>query len=79
MPNGYKNGIIRGYKVQYTEIKQNSSTVTDDIEPRERSLSITGLRKFTLYNITVLAYTSKGDGVSYSTVIMTDQDGMSSK
>lgn len=76
VPNGYKNGIIRGYKTQYTEMMDNGSVETEHLEPWTRSLSITGLKKFTLYNITVLAYTSKGDGVSYSEVIMTNQDGM---
>ena len=76
MPNAYKNGIIRGYKVHYTEMNENGSSETEDIQPWKRSLSITGLKKFTLYNITVLAYTSKGDGVSSSKVLMTDQDGM---
>lgn len=76
VPNGYKNGIIMGYKIQYTEMMDNGSVETEDLEPWKRSLSITGLKKFTLYNITVLAYTSKGDGVSYNKVIMTNQDGM---
>lgn len=79
VPNGYKNGIIRGYKVQYTEMADNGSAEIEDLGPWKRSLSITGLKKFTLYNITVLAYTSKGDGVPYSKVIMTDQDGMFAK
>ena len=76
VPNGYKNGIIRGYKVKYKEMKENSFPEIEDLEPWERSLRITGLRKFTLYNITVLAYTSKGDGVSSNKVLKTDQDGM---
>ena len=77
VPNGYKNGIIRGYKVHYTELQQNAPTGTENTPPFERSLSITGLKKFTQYNVTVLAYTSKGDGVTTSTIMMTDQDGMS--
>ena len=77
--NGYKNGIIRGYKVQYTEMMDNGSAEIEDLEPWKQSLSISGLKKFTLYNITVLAYTSKGDGVSSNKVIMTDQDGMFAK
>lgn len=76
VPNGYKNGIIRGYKIQYAEMMDNGSVETEDLEPWKRSLSITGLKKFTLYNITVLSYTTKGDGASYSKVIMTNQDGM---
>lgn len=76
VPNAYKNGIIRGYKGQYTEMNANGSSETEDLQPWKRSLSITGLKKFTLYNITVVAYTSKGDGVSCIKVLMTDQDGM---
>lgn len=54
----------------------NGPSETEDLQPWKRSLSITGLKKFTLYNITVVAYTSKGDGVSSRKVFRTDQDGM---
>ena len=76
MPDGYKNGIIRGYKVHYTEMNENGSTVTENLPSGQRRLSMTGLKKFTSYNVTMLAYTSKGDGVVTSKVLMTDQDGM---
>ena len=77
VPDPYKNGIIEGYKVHYMEIDGNGSAVTEDFPPSQRSLSIEGLKKFTLYNVTVLAYTSKGDGVVTWKVLMTDQDGKS--
>ena len=77
VPDAYKNGIILGYKVHYTEINGNGSSVTENLPPSQQSLNIKGLKKFTLYNVTVLAYTSKGDGVVSVKVLMTDQDGKS--
>ena len=76
VPDAHKNGIIRGCKVRYTEITENGSSVIKDLPAEQRSLRIVGLNKYTLYNITVLAYTSKGDGNLASKVLMTDQDGM---
>lgn len=76
VPDAYKNGIIRGYKVHYTEMKENGLSVAKNLSFEERSLSVTGLKKYTLYNVTLLAYTSKGDGVIATKVLRTDQDGM---
>ena len=76
VPDAYKNGIIRGYKVFYIEVK-NGSSVTGNLPPGQRWLRIDGLRKYTLYNVTMLAYTVKGDGVVTSKELKTDQDGMS--
>lgn len=79
MPDAYRNGVIRGYKVYYLEANSNGSSLTEDVPSGKQSLSITGLKKFTLYNVTVLAYTSKGDGAITSEELMTDQDGMPAK
>ena len=79
VPDAYRNGVIRGYKVYYLEANSNGSSLTEDVPSGQQSLSITGLKKFTLYNVTVLAYTSKGDGAITSEVLMTDQDGMPAK
>ena len=76
VPDAYKNGIIRGYKVFYIEVK-NGSSVTENLPPGQRWLRIDGLRKYTLYNVTMLAYTVRGDGVVTSKELKTDQDGMS--
>ncbi|CAH3198822.1 unnamed protein product, partial [Porites evermanni] len=73
VPDAYKNGIIRGYKVYYIEVK-NGSSVTENLPSGQRWLRIDGLRKYTLYNVTVLAYTVKGDGVVTSKEHKTDQD-----
>ena len=76
VPDAYKNGIIRGYKVHYIEVTDGSS-FTRNLLPRQLWLRIDGLRKYTLYNVTVLAYTVKGDGIVTSKELKTDQDGMS--
>ncbi|XP_076305612.1 sidekick cell adhesion molecule isoform X1 [Tachypleus tridentatus] len=61
VPKPHQNGIIEGYKVyygsrsvpfQYKTIEKNNTFTT----------TLTQLRKYTLYNIQVLAYTRVGDG-----------------
>ena len=77
VPEAYKNGIIQGFRISYAEANGNSQSVIKDVSPEERWISITGLKKFTLYNITILAFTRKGSGISSSKIRMTEQDGMS--
>ncbi|XP_032667405.1 protein sidekick isoform X2 [Odontomachus brunneus] len=84
-PNPQKiNGINQGYKLQawaggnLTEAnKYKSMTVPPSLlDPLlEQSAIITGLRKYTLYNITVLCFTDPGDGERSSPVeIRTRED-----
>ena len=77
VPDAYKNGIIQGFRISYAEANGNSQPVIKEVSPEERWISITGLKKFTLYNITILAFTRKGSGVTSSKIRMTEQDGMS--
>ena len=77
VPDACKNGIIQGFRISYAEANGNSQSVIKEVSPEERWISITGLKKFTLYNITLLAFTRKGSGVSSSKIRMTEQDGMS--
>ena len=77
VPDAYKNGIIQGFRISYAEANGNSQSVIKEVSPEERWISITGLKKFTLYNITILAFTRKGSGVSSSKIRKTDQDGKS--
>lgn len=85
-PNPQKiNGINQGYKLQawfggnFTEATEyKSMTVPPSLfDPlAEQSAIMTGLRKYTLYNITVLCFTDPGDGErSLPVEIRTCEDG----
>lgn len=69
VPSRHRNGIIRGYKIQYQVAKQNSSvhykSVEDDVT---RQVILNDLKPFTLYQFEVSAFTSVGDGVASSNV-----------
>ncbi|XP_060519429.1 cell adhesion molecule Dscam2 isoform X3 [Cylas formicarius] len=70
------NGIIQGYKVTYHSVGEwydNDDQQTKIINQLRTTIS--GLRKFTNYSITVLAYTGSGDGVRSSPVYcQTEED-----
>ncbi|XP_063908088.1 cell adhesion molecule Dscam1 isoform X3 [Zophobas morio] len=75
LPEG-RNGIIQGYKVTYHsagEWLDNDDQQTKIISQLRTTIS--GLRKYTNYSMTVLAFTSSGDGVrSEPTYCQTEED-----
>ncbi|WAR22990.1 LAR-like protein [Mya arenaria] len=64
-----RNGIIRGYYVYYTVIDDNGDPIrgqeqlVDTVDGNKNEMVITGLRPATRYQVSVAAYTRKGDGV----------------
>ena len=75
VPHGFVHGILLGYHVLYREATgvRNYSVVSTSATVKVKELQ--GLEKFTIYEITVLAFTRIGNGVN-STVIFvsTDED-----
>ncbi|XP_066154117.1 cell adhesion molecule Dscam1 isoform X2 [Euwallacea fornicatus] len=71
-----RNGVIQGYKVTYHSVGEwydNDDQQTKIISQLRTTIS--GLRKFTNYSMTVLAYTRSGDGVRSSPVYcQTEED-----
>ena len=80
-PNPQKiNGINQGYKI--TAWIQGSKSKTITVPPNllhplaEQFATMTGLRKFMEYNVTVLCFTDPGDGESSEPVtVKTHEDG----
>ncbi|XP_037087513.1 LOW QUALITY PROTEIN: Down syndrome cell adhesion molecule-like protein Dscam2 [Pollicipes pollicipes] len=75
-PADSTNGIVAGYKVMYgpSSTWYDDSTI-DMAKSTSTEALLTGLRKFTEYNITVLAYTGGGDGPrSRSAICRTEED-----
>ena len=69
-----QNGIITGYNITYQSLTENDNGFVTT-GPDDRQANLTGLKKFVEYNISVVAFTVKGDGPPSVIVVRTDQDG----
>ena len=68
-----QNGIITGYSIAYESHTENDNGVVL-AGPNDRQANLTGLKEFVKYNISVVAFTVKGDGPPSVIVVRTDQD-----
>ena len=68
-----QNGIITGYYIKYESQTENDNGVLL-AGPNDRQANLTGLKEFVKYNISVVAFTVKGDGPPSVIVVRTDQD-----
>ena len=69
-----QNGIITGYNITYQSLTENDNGFVK-ASPNDRQANLTGLKEFVEYNISVVAFTVKGDGPPSVIVVRTDQDG----
>ena len=75
VPANNQNGIIVNYTVTYTELPNGSLTNKLVVIDPKRDATLTGLKEFTNYSITVFASTAKGGGSrSDPFVVITDED-----
>ena len=68
-----QNGNITGYNITYESQTENDNGVLL-AGPNDRQANLTGLKEFVKYNISVVAFTVKGDGPPSVIVVRTDQD-----
>ena len=61
VPAGEQNGIIIGYRVFYLDI-MNNAELTITVNASLHQVNISKLREYHKYNVTILAFTKKGDG-----------------
>ena len=74
VPVDNQNGIIVYYTITYTKVPGGNSGTKIVIAPRTNT-TLTGLKKFTNYSITVFASTGKGGGNrSEPIIVITDED-----
>ena len=73
-----RNGIITGYTIKYQSLTENDNGFVK-AGPNDRQANLTGLKEFVEYNISVVAFTVKGDGPPSVIVVRTDQDSESNK
>lgn len=68
VPKRHRNGLIKGYKVQYRAIKSDAQTQHKIVNDNStKHVTLNDLKPFTNYQLAVAAFTSAGDGV-YSSV-----------
>ena len=68
-----RNGIITGYNITYQSQTENDNGFVT-AGPNDRQAKLTVLKEFVKYNISVVAFTVKGDGPPNVTVVSTDED-----
>ena len=68
-----RNGIITGYNITYQSQTENHNGFVN-ASLNDRQANLTGLKEFVKYNISVVAFTAKGDGPPSVIVVRTDQD-----
>ena len=74
VPADNQNGIVVNYTVTYAELPSGDSGKEIVIAPRTNA-TLTGLKKYTSYSITVFASTAKGGGnKSEPIIVITDED-----
>ena len=76
----FVHGVLLGYRVSCGKHNERGDLVwnNETLSPRETSLVLKGLQKFTYYTIVLCAFTSKGCGVlSREITVRTREDGMS--
>ena len=74
VPPQFKNGIIKGFKVEYQENEPNATA--EIIERRLINwVILSDLKKFTVYSVRVRAFTTIGIGPEYYSTVLTAQDG----
>lgn len=76
IPKKHRNGVIQGFKIKYRAQRQDEVSEFKKIERNEsRTATLTELKKYTLYSVSVCAFTHLGDGVySPSFSVQTLQD-----
>lgn len=78
VPRGFVHGILLGYRVLYKIPNGETNTSIDTTSETTRYKELQGLKKFTIYEVNVLAFTAIGDGVNSSSIfVSTDEDSKS--
>ena len=76
VPQGFVHGRLLGYRVMY-KVKTDTNFVTKTLGRNAKYVLLSGLLKFTFYDIKILAFTRIGNGAQSAHIsVQTDEDGM---
>ena len=75
IPERFRNGIIKGYHIEYHPEDENKTAVPNvDVNGNFTSHILKSLRKFTTYTIKMAAYTKAGIGPLSNKTFKTSED-----
>ena len=74
IPENSRNGIIKGYYIEYYPEDENKTAKKNLVNENFTSFNLKSLRKFTTYTIKVAAYTKAGIGPLSSKTFKTGED-----
>lgn len=75
VPHGYVHGVLLGYRLQYKTVAK-SKYITQVMRRGTLQVLLTGLLKYTEYDIMISAFTRVGDGPNSAKItVRTDEDG----
>ena len=76
IPERFRNGIIKGYHIEYHPEDETKTAVLKENLTNENFIShiLTSLRKFTTYTIKMAAYTKAGIGPLSNKTFKTSED-----
>ena len=75
IPERFRNGIIKGYRIEYHPEDENKTAVPKvNVNENFTSHILKSLRKFTTYTIKMAAYTKAGIGPLSSKTFKTGED-----
>ncbi|XP_022795633.1 uncharacterized protein LOC111334203 [Stylophora pistillata] len=64
VPVNHQNGVILGYRILYKKSRSSQEMLrTRNVSAESTTVELKNLSKYTEYDVTILAYTSKGNGV----------------
>ena len=64
MPVNHQNGVILGYRILYKKSRSSQEKLRSrNVSTESTTVELKNLSKYTEYDVTILAYTSKGNGV----------------
>ena len=67
-----RNGIITGYNITFRSLTENDNGFVTS-GPNDLQANLAGLTEFVDYNISVVAFTVKGNGPPSIIIVRTDQ------
>ncbi|XP_076032140.1 cell adhesion molecule Dscam2-like isoform X4 [Oratosquilla oratoria] len=78
-PPDAMNGPLQGYRLTLLRFQDDTASPTDDVEEitrmtTARQETVTGLRRFTNYTVTVAAFTGAGTGVASRDLVCTTKE-----
>lgn len=75
IPERFRNGIIKGYHIEYHPEDENKTAVPkENVNGNFTSHILKSLRKFTTYTIKIAAYTKAGIGPLSNKTFKTSED-----